>query len=76
LKNKVISGAALDVRAVEPALTGEMETVPNLILTPHVAGITSESQLRINQILASNIALVLNAQSATHAVGALKVSSN
>ena len=76
LKNKDISGAALDVRAVEPALTGEMETVPNLILTPHVAGITSESQLRINQILASNIALVLQSKEATHAVGALKVSSN
>ncbi len=76
LKNKVISGAALDVRAVEPPLTGEMETVPNLILTPHVAGITSESQLRINQILASNIALVLQSKEATHAVGALKVSSN
>ena len=76
LKNKVISGAALDVRAVEPPLTGEMETVPNLILTPHIAGITSESQLRINQILASNIALVLQSKEATHAVGALKVSSN
>ena len=76
LKNKVISGAAPDVRAVEPALTGEMETVLNLILTPHVAGITSESQLRINQILASNIALVLQSKEATHAVGALKVSSN
>ena len=76
LKNKVIAGAALDVRAVEPAITGEMETIPNVILTPHVAGITSESQLRINQILASNIALVLQSKAATHAVGALKVSSN
>ena len=76
LKNKVISGAALDVRAQEPPQLGAMESVPNLILTPHVAGITSESQLRINQILVSNIALVLNSQSATHAVGALKVSSN
>ena len=76
LKNKVIAGAALDVRAVEPPQVGTMETIINLILTPHVAGITSESQLRINQILASNIALVLQSQAATHAVGALKVSSN
>jgi D-3-phosphoglycerate dehydrogenase/(S)-sulfolactate dehydrogenase len=76
LKNKTISGAALDVRAQEPPVKGEMESVPNLILTPHVAGITSQSQLRINQILASNIELVLNAKPATHAVGALKESSN
>ena len=76
LKAKVIAGAALDVRAQEPPVKAEMETIPNLILTPHVAGITNESQLRINEILTSNIAKVLMNESATHAVGALKVSSN
>ena len=76
LKAKTIAGAALDVRAHEPPVKGEMETIPNLILTPHVAGITKESQLRINQILTSNIELVLNSKPATHAVGALKESSN
>jgi D-3-phosphoglycerate dehydrogenase / 2-oxoglutarate reductase len=76
LKAKTIAGAALDVRAQEPPAKGEMETIPNLILTPHVAGITKESQLRINQILTSNIELVLNSKPATHAVGALKESSN
>jgi D-3-phosphoglycerate dehydrogenase/(S)-sulfolactate dehydrogenase len=53
-----------------------MEGISNLILTPHVAGITKESQLRINQILTSNIELVLNSKPATHAVGALAESSN
>jgi D-3-phosphoglycerate dehydrogenase len=76
LKAKTIAGAALDVRAQEPPVKGEMESIPNLILTPHVAGITKESQLRINQILTSNIELVLNSKPATHAVGALKESSN
>lgn len=76
LKAKTIAGAALDVRAQEPPVAGEMEQIPNLILTPHVAGITKESQLRINQILTANIQLVLNSQPATHAVGALKESSN
>jgi D-3-phosphoglycerate dehydrogenase len=76
LKAKTIAGAALDVRAQEPPTTGEMETIPNLILTPHVAGITKESQLRINQILTANLELVLNSKPATHAVGALKESSN
>jgi D-3-phosphoglycerate dehydrogenase/(S)-sulfolactate dehydrogenase len=76
LKAKTIAGAALDVRAQEPPTKGEMESLPNLILTPHVAGITKESQLRINQILTANIDLVLNSKPATHAVGALKESSN
>jgi D-3-phosphoglycerate dehydrogenase/(S)-sulfolactate dehydrogenase len=76
LKAKTIAGAALDVRAQEPPVKGEMEQIPNLILTPHVAGITKESQLRINQILTANIDLVLNSKPATHAVGALKESSN
>jgi D-3-phosphoglycerate dehydrogenase/(S)-sulfolactate dehydrogenase len=76
LKAKTIAGAALDVRAQEPPVKGEMEQIPNLILTPHVAGITKESQLRINQILTANIELVLNSRPATHAVGALKESSN
>ena len=76
LKAKTIAGAALDVRAQEPPAKGEMEEIPNLILTPHVAGITKESQLRINQILTANIELVLNSKAATHAVGALKESSN
>ena len=76
LKAKTIAGAALDVRVQEPPIKGEMEEISNLILTPHVAGITKESQLRINQILTSNIELVLNSKPATHAVGALKESSN
>jgi D-3-phosphoglycerate dehydrogenase/(S)-sulfolactate dehydrogenase len=75
LKAKIIAGAALDVRSQEPPVKAEMETISNLILTPHVAGITNESQLRINEILTSNISKVLNNESATHAVGALKVSS-
>ena len=76
LKARTIAGAALDVRVQEPPAKGEMEEIPNLVLTPHVAGITKESQLRINQILTSNIELVLNSKPATHAVGALKESSN
>jgi D-3-phosphoglycerate dehydrogenase/(S)-sulfolactate dehydrogenase len=75
LKENRIAGAALDVRAKEPPTTGEMETIPNLILTPHVAGITHESQLRITQILASNIQLLLTGKQATHAVGSLSMST-
>jgi D-3-phosphoglycerate dehydrogenase/(S)-sulfolactate dehydrogenase len=40
-----------------------------VILTPHIAGITKESQFAINQILVANIDLVLDGKPATHAVG-------
>ena len=69
LKEKNIAGAALDVRATEPPTVGELETLPNLILTPHIAGITKESQSAINKILVENIDLVLSGKKATHAVG-------
>lgn len=75
LKAKTISGAALDVRAQEPPVVGEMETLPNVILAPHVAGITSESQLRINEILTVNIELLLTGKPAVNAVGAIKEST-
>ena len=69
LKAKTIAGAALDVRTTEPPVKGELEQIQNLILTPHIAGITKESQLAINQILVDNINLVLDGKKATHAVG-------
>jgi D-3-phosphoglycerate dehydrogenase/(S)-sulfolactate dehydrogenase len=75
LKAKKISGAALDVRATEPPTVGELETLPNVILAPHVAGITAESQLRINQILTQNIELLLTGKPAVNAVGSIKEST-
>lgn len=70
LKSNEIAGAALDVRQSEPPTLGELEKLDNLILTPHIAGITKESQVAINKILVDNIELVLSGKSATHAVGA------
>ena len=72
LKDKEIAGAALDVRSAEPPTVGELETLSNVILTPHIAGITKESQAAINKILVDNIDLVLSGKSATHAVGSIK----
>ena len=69
LKDRVIRAAALDVRKAEPPVNGELEELDNLILTPHIAGITKESQLAINKILVENIDLVLSGKNATHAVG-------
>ena len=72
LKSGQIAGAALDVRSSEPPKVAELESLANVILTPHIAGITKESQSAINRILVENLELVLTGKPATHAVGAVK----
>jgi (S)-sulfolactate dehydrogenase len=58
LKSGQLGGAALDVHEVEP-LTAEwaagMRGVKNLILTPHIAGVTAESNIRVSALTAENI---------------------
>ncbi|MCQ0986216.1 hydroxyacid dehydrogenase [Jiella marina] len=58
LKQGRIGGAALDVFESEP-LTAEagriFEGVPNLILTPHIAGVTKESNVRVSAVTADNV---------------------
>ncbi|MCP9968130.1 NAD(P)-dependent oxidoreductase [Actinomadura madurae] len=61
-------GAALDVRAAEPPAAGPLERMPNVVLTPHVAGITVQSQARIAQILCDDIEAVLDDRVPAHAV--------
>lgn len=58
LKAGRLGGAALDVFETEP-LTGEaarvFDGVPNLILTPHVAGVTVESNVRVSDLIADRV---------------------
>jgi len=57
-----IRGAALDVYATEPVtatLGARFAGVPNLLLTPHIAGITVESNDRVSVMVATNVASVL-----------------
>lgn len=70
LRDGRVGGAGLDVRAQEPPAPGPLDDAPHVIATPHVAGITRESQLRITSILAADIAAVLDGREAAHAVGA------
>jgi (S)-sulfolactate dehydrogenase len=59
-----LGGAALDVFADEP-LTAEpakcFAGVPNLIVTPHIAGRTVECDVRISAVTAANVRRVLKA---------------
>ena len=58
LKSGTLGGAALDVFAQEP-LTKERGQVfagcRNLILTPHIAGLTVESNVRVSRLVAEKI---------------------
>lgn len=58
LKAGKLGGAALDVFEKEPldAEAGAIfADVPNLILTPHIAGVTDESNLRVSRVTAENV---------------------
>lgn len=63
-----LGGAALDVRATEPPPRGRLEQLDRVVLTPHVAGITVESQERIVSILAAEVRAVLSGDSPRFAV--------
>jgi D-3-phosphoglycerate dehydrogenase / 2-oxoglutarate reductase len=63
-----LGGAALDVREHEPPEAGVLETMDNVILTPHVAGITHQSQDRILRVIAADIAAVLDGRRPSAAV--------
>jgi (S)-sulfolactate dehydrogenase len=58
LKSGLIGGAALDVFAQEP-LTQERAQVfagcPNLILTPHIADLTAEANVRVSRLVAEKV---------------------
>jgi D-3-phosphoglycerate dehydrogenase / 2-oxoglutarate reductase len=72
LQDKKILAAALDVRASEPPKDGRFSDLENVILTPHVAGITSESQAKINQVLVSEVSRALSGEDPEYAVGQVK----
>lgn len=53
-----LGGAALDVFEREPVDAtqgGRFRDVPNLILTPHIAGVTEESNVRVSQVTAEAV---------------------
>ena len=60
LREGRLAGAALDVFNNEP-LSSEnpFKGIPNLLLTPHIAGVTAESNLRVSQLIAEQVSASL-----------------
>ena len=62
LVNGQIAGAALDVFETEPLSKESAEKfqgLKNLILTPHIAGVTEESNIRVSAMIAKSVLDVL-----------------
>lgn len=70
LKSGKITGAALDTLDVEPIDSVARQTfrdVPNLILSPHIAGVTQESNRRIAEVAAETVRRVLGTRASVSA---------
>jgi (S)-sulfolactate dehydrogenase len=64
LRSSHLGGAALDVFEREPvdaAYGARFAGVPNLVLTPHIAGVTDESNVRVSSVTAAAVARHLGA---------------
>ncbi len=55
LKRDVIRGAGLDVFEFEPNLTEELNTLPDIVLTPHIASARESVRRKMAEICAQNI---------------------
>jgi (S)-sulfolactate dehydrogenase len=63
LRSGHLGGAAIDVFEHEPLAAGSpLQGAPNTILTPHIAGVTLESNTRVSALIAERVAAHLNNQ--------------
>ena len=55
LQNSTIAGAGLDVFEKEPHPPGPLTTLPNVVLTPHIGGHTSDSHAAMQDCVIANL---------------------
>ncbi len=61
LKSGHLGGAAIDVFVVEPVPASNVWAgCPNLLLTPHIAGVTAEANERVSALIAERVLQALN----------------
>jgi glyoxylate reductase len=59
LKNRIISGAALDVYEREPEIQKELLSFENVVLAPHLGSATTETRTAMADLAARNAIAVL-----------------
>ena len=59
LKNRQIAAAGLDVFEGEPSVHPDLLTVPNVVLTPHIASATLKTRRAMADLAADNVILFL-----------------
>jgi glyoxylate reductase len=62
LKNRIISGAALDVYEREPEVHAELLKLENVVLSPHLGSSTMEARVAMADLAARNAIAVLSGQ--------------
>jgi glyoxylate reductase len=62
LKNRIISGAALDVFEQEPAVHPELLALENVVLTPHLGSATTDTRTAMTDLAVRNAIAVLSGQ--------------
>jgi (S)-sulfolactate dehydrogenase len=68
LRTGHLGGAAIDVFNAEPLPAGNVFAgVPNLLLTPHIAGVTQESNERVSHLIVEKVAAALQSTGEPHA---------
>jgi phosphoglycerate dehydrogenase-like enzyme len=73
LRQGALAGAAVDVFSTEPVLgDNPILSAPNTVLTPHTAGATNESRLRIIGVAMDNVAGVLEGKVPQHIVNGVE----
>lgn len=70
LKDSVIAGAGLDVFEAEPAIDPTLLSLPNVILTPHIASASAEAREKMSLMAAENIIAVLAGKPPLNPAGA------
>jgi glyoxylate/hydroxypyruvate/2-ketogluconate reductase len=64
LADKRIAAAALDVFEGEPKVHPDLLTVPNVVLTPHIASATRATRMKMATLAADNLIAVLSGRAA------------
>jgi D-3-phosphoglycerate dehydrogenase/(S)-sulfolactate dehydrogenase len=73
LRSGRLRGAALDVRMQEPSGVAPFEGLDQVIMTPHIAGLTDAAQERVTSAIVEELQRVLEGAPARHPVGRVSI---